>query len=146
MPNPFEKDWTKPEGHETEEQPPNGEKQRNVVSPTGGEHISPGNSGGGVFTLGTDGIPQLLGVIGWIPGKPSSAIDQRQQDLKRILETILSPIVGAGGHYHPQRFDVLPGNHQWNDGMGDKNYPRMSEEIGDLPEPDQVIVVERKKD
>ncbi len=36
--------------------------------------------------------------------------------------------------------EIMPGgNHEWNVDGGWKNYPPMTEENGDLPEPDQVV-------
>lgn len=103
MPNPFEKDWTQPKGHETEEQPPSRKQQGDVVSRADCEPINLGNSGSLVF---------------------------KQIELSHAI---------MFGHYHPLRVEVIPGNYQWNDGTGVRNYPRISEENDDLPKPDQVV-------
>ena len=139
MPNPFEKDWTKPEGHEIyETQDPSWEKQRNKTSPMDGEKIYYGTSGGMAVALGKDELPELVDTTNWVCGSLSelSPSARLEQIMKQILENLPSICCG---HYHPERFELINGNHAWKVDVGSKNYPPMSEENGDLPEPDQVV-------
>ena len=143
MPNPFEKDWTKPEGHEMyETQDPTWEKQRNETFPMNDMKLNHGTSGGIAVALGKDGLPKLVDTTNWVCGslsdEPSLSARERLLKILQEFRTIDLPPKG-GGHYHPECFGILSGNHKWNIDGGGTNYPTMSEENGDLPEPDQVV-------
>lgn len=120
MPNPFEMDWTKPEGHEMyDQQDPNWGGQKDNA-------INSGNSGGLACALEADGRLQIMGLENWSkkPPQPSTAILENLRQLKKEkLETITFLIME---YYHP----ISPGNYEWNTGNvpQDRNYPPIGKE------------------
>ncbi len=90
MPNPFEKDWTKPEGHEIYDiQDPSWGKWKDETPSPADEKISPGTSGGVVFTLGKDGVPPITDVKDWVCGSPSEPSSSERERIRKWYQELM---------------------------------------------------------